>query len=38
MLTLCIFPNFKGTKTQIAKALLLCLSIDSLLVILSLNF
>ena len=35
MVTLYVCPNFKGTTSQFAKALLLCLTLDSTIIILN---
>lgn len=37
MLTLCIMPNFKGTKKETAKCLLTLLLIDSVIVLFAVN-
>ncbi len=28
MITICVIPNFKGTRKELSKALLMCLALD----------
>lgn len=37
MITFCIFPNFKGTKLDAAKVLIMCLALDAFIVLCCLN-
>lgn len=38
MLTLCIMPNFKGTKKETASALSTCLILDGFIILFSVGF
>lgn len=38
MVTLMTLPSFKGTRNQVIKALFICLMIDAVIIVTSINF